>query len=259
MKCRVLKGGQCAITVGYSTTHRAVDIVGLNGTKHVADYVLAHTEGIVVWIQTGQKNNTKAKGNATYGNCVKLKHPNGYYTLYAHLKNVNVKLNQKVSKGQTLGYMGDTGKAYGIHLHLEVRNEKDVKINPTNYLDADLPATKDMYQIYDNVKNKWLPKVAVGSNDYAGNFGHGVSGVKVSNYTYQAHDKIKNKWLPWVYGDSDYAGNLPNDIDGLRIKNAIYRVHLKGGGWLDWVDKADSTAQGYAGIYGKTIDAVQIK
>ena len=260
MKCRILKGGQCEITQGYkAASHRAVDIVGLKGTSHVTDTVLAHTEGTVVWVQTGQKNNPKATGNASSGNCVKIKHPNGYYTLYAHLKSIYVKLNQKVTKGQEIGYMGNTGRSFGAHNHFEVRDTKDNKINPTNYLDADLPATKDMYQTYDNVKNKWLPKVSVGSDDYAGNFGHGVSGLRVSNYTYQAHDKVKNKWLPWVFGDSDYAGNLPNDIDGIRIKNAVYRVHLKGGAWLDWVYKADSTAQGYAGIYGKVIDAVQIK
>ena len=38
-----------------------------------------------------------------------------------------------------------------------------------------------------------------------------------------------------------------------------YRVHIKGGNWLEWVSKADNTNQGYAGIYGKTIDCIQIK
>ena len=44
--------------------------------------------------------------------------------------------------------------------------------------------------------------------------------------------------------------------DGTPIK---YRVHIKGGKWLAWVSKCDDTSSGYAGIYGKEIDAIQIK
>lgn len=114
------------------------------------------------------------------------------------------------------------------------------------------------YRTYDNVKNKWLPYVIAGTSDYAGNFGNGISGLQIENITYRVHDKIKNKWLPWVTGNSDYAGNLPNDIDGLQIQNSTYRVHIKGQGWLNWIDKVDDTNYGYAGIYGRTIDAIQI-
>lgn len=257
MKARVLDNNECRITQGYKAlSHKAVDMVKYySATCNIT----AHTEGTVVWVQKGQKNNPKATGNASYGNCVKLKHADGYYTLYAHLKSVDVKLNQKVTKGQVLGYMGNTGRSSGAHLHWEVRNTKDTRINPTEYINADLPSVKNTYQVYDNVKNKWLPAVKFGTKDYAGNFGHGVSGVKVTNKTYRVHDKKKKAWLPWVTGTSDYAGNLPNDIDGLQIKNATYRVHIKGEGWLNWVNKVDDTPEGYAGIIGKTIDAIQIK
>lgn len=257
MRARVLENNECRITQGYKVlTHKAVDMV-----KYYSSTcnITAHTEGTVVWVQTGQKHNPGSKGNASYGNCVKIKHPNGYYTLYAHLATVGVKLNQKVKTGQIIGYMGNTGNSYGAHLHWEVRDTKDNRINPTPYIDADLPSTKLEYQTYDNVKNKWLPKVKAGTNAYAGNFGNGVSGVKISNLTYRVHDKVKKKWLPFVTGASDYAGNLPNDIDGLQVKNATYRVHIKGGNWLSWVNKVDDTPEGYAGIIGKTIDAIQIK
>ena len=260
MNCRELQCKECAITQKYKAlTHKGVDMVALINGKHTTDYVTAHTEGTVVWIQTGQGHNPGAKGNKSYGNCVKLKHPNGYYTLYAHLASVSVKLNQKVKKGQVLGYMGNTGNSYGAHLHWEVRNTKDTRINPTPYIDADLPSVKDTYQTYDNVKKKWLSKVKTNTNDYAGNLGNSVGGLKVSNKTYRVHDKVKDKWLLWVSGTSDYAGNLGHDIDGLQVKNATYRVHIKGQGWLDWVSKVDNTPQGYAGIFGKSIDAIQIK
>lgn len=259
MNCRELQCGKCFITQKYKVlTHKGIDMVADINGKHATDYVVAHSDGVVVWVQKGQKNNPKASGNASYGNCVKLKHADGYYTLYAHLKSVDVKLNQKVKKGEVLGYMGNTGRSSGAHLHWEVRNTKDTRINPTDYINADLPSVKNEYQVYDNVKNKWLPKVKVGSNDYAGNFGHGISGVRITNLTYRVHDKVKKKWLPWVTGASDYAGNLPDDIDGLQVKNATYRVHIKGEGWLNWVNKVDDTPEGYAGIIGKTIDAIQI-
>ena len=259
MKCRILKCGNCAITQKYKPlTHKGIDLVALINGKHTTDYVVAHSDGVVVWVQKGQKNNPGAKGNLSYGNCVKVKHNDGYYTLYAHLAYTSVKLKQKVKKGDILGFIGNTGNSYGSHLHWEVRNTKDTRINPTPYIDADLPSVKNEYQVYDNVKKKWLPKVKFGSKDYAGNLGNGVGGVKITNLTYRVHDKTKKKWLPWVTGTSDYAGNLGHDIDGLQVKSATYRVHIKGEGWLAWVSKADDTPEGYAGIIGKTIDAIQI-
>lgn len=115
------------------------------------------------------------------------------------------------------------------------------------------------YQVYDNKKKYWLPNVKANSNDYAGNFGNAISGLKIDNLKYRVHDKVKNKWLPFVNGRTDYAGNLGNAIDGLQVENATYRVHIKGGEWLAWISKVDDTNNGYAGIYGKEIDAIQIK
>lgn len=252
---RVTQGNN-GITKKYSATHRGIDIGWKGG---INDNILAHSEGKVVWVQKGQKHNTKAKGNASYGNAIKIKHNNGYYTLYAHLESVDVKLNQNVSQGQKIGYMGNTGNSYGKHLHFEVRNTKDVRINPTPYLNADLPNNKPVtkkysYKTYDNVKNSWLPKVKTGTNDFAGNIGHGVSGFQIENYTYRVHDKVKKKWLPYVTGTYDFAGNLPNDIDQLQIINATYRVHLKGGSWTSWKSNGES-----AGTIGKSIDAIQVK
>lgn len=254
---RVLYSGKNQITCSYNAlTHKGVDVVKY---KSETDYIIAHTEGKVVLIQTGQKNDKKAKGDKSYGNFIKIKHPNGYYTLYAHLKSVSVKKGDYVKTGAKIGYMGNTGKSYGAHLHFEVRNTKDVRINPTKYLDSDLPNIKDTYEVYDNVKAKWLPKVKVGDTSYAGNFNHGIGGVKITNREYRVHDKVKNKWLPFVKGDTSYAGNLGNNIDGLQVKGATYRVHIKGGSWLGWINKVDNTKNGYAGIFGETIDAIEIK
>ena len=252
---RVLLDAKNQITCSFSKDHKGVDLVKY---KNKTCYVIAHSDGVVVWLQTGEKNNPNSTGNASYGNCVKLKHSDGYYTLYAHLKNVLVKKGQKVKKGDTIGYMGNTGKSFGSHLHFEVRNEKDIRIDPTKYLTKDLPIVYE-YQVYDKKKKRWLPFVNTDSSDYAGNMGNNISALKISMLKYRVHDMVKKKWLPYVIGLESYAGNIKNNIDGVQILNARYRVHLKGGKWLSWVKKVDNTSDGYAGIYGKAIDAIQIK
>lgn len=264
---RLLENGTNQITQAYKQgKHNGIDLVKY---KSQLCNILAHSNGVVVWIQTGQKNNKNATGNASYGNCVKIKHDNGMFTLYAHLDSVKVSLNEKVSKGQIIGCMGNTGRSFGGHLHFEVRNTNDVRIDPTPYLENDLPSANTIsYQVYDNVKKKWLNNITAGQGNgimsYAGNFGNSIGGLKIDKLKYRVHDKVKNKWLNWIEGRNgdgimSYAGNLGNAIDGLQIENAIYRVHLKGGDWLNWITKVDDTNRGYAGIYGKEIDGVQIQ
>jgi hypothetical protein len=72
------------------------------------------------------------------------------------------------------------------------------------------------------------------------------------------------KWLPTVKGLSDFAGIASEAISGLAIKvtkgKIKYRVHIKGGNWLSWVTgfNLNDDVNGYAGILGMDIDAVQI-
>ncbi len=264
---RVLYNAVNQITQKYNAiSHKGIDLVK---EKNKVANVMAHSEGEVVACATGQVPNTNTTGTKTYGNYVKLKHNNGMYTLYAHLKNVNVKKGDRVKQGDILGEMGNTGKAYGVHLHFEVRTNKDVRINPTPYIDADLPNNEEknnvIYQVYDSIKEKWLPNV-VNNTDYAGNLGNAISGLAINltkgSVEYRVHE-INNKWLPIVKDREDYAGNLGKNIDGIQMKSdsctLLYRAHLKKGKWLSWVDKFDDTNAGYAGILGKEIDAIEIK
>lgn len=106
---RVLETGDNQITCEYGYKgHLGVDVVKY---KAQIDNIIAHSDGKVIFCQTGRGNNINTQYNETYGNCVKIKHDNGYYTLYAHLQNVNVSLGQRVKKGQVIGLMGNSRKS----------------------------------------------------------------------------------------------------------------------------------------------------
>ncbi len=79
--------------------------------------------GIVVW----------AGPRGGYGNAVIIDHRNGLGTLYAHQSRVNVTVGQKVTAGQVVGFVGQTGMSTGPHLHFEVR-ELGAPIDPLLYL-----------------------------------------------------------------------------------------------------------------------------
>ncbi|SET44433.1 hypothetical protein [[Clostridium] polysaccharolyticum] len=123
------------------------------------------------------------------------------------------------------------------------------------------------YQTYDVSKGAWLSNVVNGS-DYAGIFGHSVSAVYASlskgNITYAVHTR-GGSWLPAVTNRSDYAGIYSKPIDGIMMKTDTgktihYRVHLRAGYWLPYVTgySTSDSNNGYAGDFGKEIDAIQI-
>ncbi len=103
--------------------HKGLDIAAARGT------MLYAADGGVV---------TFAAYSGTYGLLVKITHENGVETRYAHMDRIDVKVGDKVYKGQPIGTMGATGKVTGPHLHFEVRiNGKTV--NPRNYLPSAKP------------------------------------------------------------------------------------------------------------------------
>ena len=125
-----------------------------------------------------------------------------------------------------------------------------------------------IYQVWDDVKNAWLPNVK-NTEDYAGIFGHDVccvfANLSKGNITYAVHYK-GGKWLPEVTNRKDYAGLYNKPIDGIMMKTDTgriirYRAHLRRGNWLPWVTGYNSKDgnNGYAGILGREIDAIQIE
>lgn len=97
--------------------HQGVDIGASSGAA-----IKAADSGVVSF----------AGWNGGYGYMVKIEHGGGSSTLYAHASRLLVTQNQKVTKGDTIALVGNTGNSYGAHLHFEIRiNDKPV--NPLNY------------------------------------------------------------------------------------------------------------------------------
>lgn len=130
------------VSYGYSSSHQALDIVGEG--NNVSD-IMAFDDGVVeIAVNNVMYTDHNTSGNATYGNFIKIKHLDGHKTLYAHLKydSLMVKTGDSVSKGQKIATMGNTGNAYGTHLHFEVRNSNESRENPTSFLNGSSKITK---------------------------------------------------------------------------------------------------------------------
>jgi LysM repeat protein len=99
--------------------HRGIDIGAPTGTN-----IYASAEGVVIATKTGCKvKQTRCGGG--YGNLVIVQHPNGTKTLYAHMSKLNTTNGARVAKGEVIGYVGNTGRSTGPHIHFEVFNAKN--------------------------------------------------------------------------------------------------------------------------------------
>jgi len=101
--------------------HYGMDFTSPRGTP-----VFATGDGVVA----------RADANSSgYGNHIRIDHGFGYVSLYAHLrkeKPYNVRVGQRVKRGDVIGYVGSTGRSQAPHLHYEVSKDKE-RINPINF------------------------------------------------------------------------------------------------------------------------------
>ena len=74
-----------------------------------------------------------------YGKHVRIDHGYGYVSLYAHMSKINVRVGQKVVRGDVIGYVGNTGLSAGPHCHYEV-HKNGRPVNPVNFYYNDLTA-----------------------------------------------------------------------------------------------------------------------
>ena len=130
MVTHVLESMNEIITNEYNTDHKAIDIVASDRSE---TNIIALESGTVTTVVNNIKStNHKSKGLDTYGNYVKIKQDNGKTALYAHMKYGSIKVNkgQYIEKGTVIGTIGETGNAYGKHLHLEIQTSNNIKENP---------------------------------------------------------------------------------------------------------------------------------
>lgn len=127
------------ITQEYSEQHKAWDIAAVTGSA-----VVAAEEGTVTYVQIwdGSYDTT---GMMSYGHMIRIEHPDGNTTLYAHLSEINVQQGEKVVRGQRIGRVGSTGNSTGPHLHFEVMSETGKKENPEPVLEYGVSTLLDDY------------------------------------------------------------------------------------------------------------------
>lgn len=105
--------------------HFGMDFTAPRGTP-----VYATGDGIV----------KRADNSATgYGKHIRIDHGFGYVSLYAHLFKYNVRVNQRVKRGDLIGFVGSTGRSEAPHLHYEVFKD-GIRINPINFYYGNLSA-----------------------------------------------------------------------------------------------------------------------
>ncbi|MDT0682896.1 DUF5930 domain-containing protein [Roseicyclus sp. F158] len=100
--------------------HEGVDFAGAHGSP-----VLSTADGVV----------THAGWSSGYGKLVKIKHEFGIETRYGHNSEIFVKVGQRVSRGDKIAAMGNTGRSTGTHLHYEVR-VGGTAVNPIKFIKA---------------------------------------------------------------------------------------------------------------------------
>ncbi|MFB2938350.1 peptidoglycan DD-metalloendopeptidase family protein [Aerosakkonemataceae cyanobacterium BLCC-F154] len=104
--------------------HHGIDIGAPTGTP-----VVASNDGVVTisGVQSG------------YGNVIYIKHQNGMTTRYGHLSQLGVRVGQQVRRGEQIGKVGNTGRSFGSHLHIEWRDANGNSLDPSQ---VGLPVTK---------------------------------------------------------------------------------------------------------------------
>jgi murein DD-endopeptidase MepM/ murein hydrolase activator NlpD len=103
---------------GKKQFHPGVDIAGSKGTP-----IFAPAKGKVSFVGK----------NGSLGLCIEIEHNSSFKTTYGHLLESSVKKGRQVQRGDIIGYMGDSGRSTGYHLHYEIE-KKGKRVNPLDYM-----------------------------------------------------------------------------------------------------------------------------
>jgi murein DD-endopeptidase MepM/ murein hydrolase activator NlpD len=106
--------------IRWGRLHAGVDLAGDYGSP-----IYTTADGVV----------THAGWESGYGNLVEVKHDFGLSTRYGHMSAVRVTVGQRVSRGDRIGDMGNTGHSTGTHVHYEIRVNGN-PVNPMTFIKA---------------------------------------------------------------------------------------------------------------------------
>lgn len=101
---------------------------GMDFTADIGTPIYATGDGKII------RADSKSSG---FGRHIRIDHGYGYITIYAHLNEYNVRVGQNVTRGEVIGYVGNSGRSRGPHLHYEVHQDGR-KLNPVNYYYGEL-------------------------------------------------------------------------------------------------------------------------
>jgi murein DD-endopeptidase MepM/ murein hydrolase activator NlpD len=187
-----------------------------------------------------------------YGYALYIDHPNGYTTVYGHLKSYSARIDEyvkreqyrlksfsvdlfpdssllKVVKGEVVALSGNTGGSGGPHLHFEVRETKSEKIiNPLLF----------GFDVKDNIKPSVSGIWLVPMTDTTWINGGRIP-VRYETAGSAGAVKLKSTTIPKVYGEVGFAIHTSDALDGNANRCGIYRIEL-------WVDGLQ--------VYGQRMD-----
>jgi murein DD-endopeptidase MepM/ murein hydrolase activator NlpD len=103
---------------------------GMDFTAPAGTDVYSTGNGVIVTVQSSKRG---------LGTHIIVDHGFGYTSIYAHLSNFNIRVGQKVQRGDIIGFVGNTGTSVANHLHYEIKLN-DVNVDPVNFYFEDLTA-----------------------------------------------------------------------------------------------------------------------
>jgi len=105
---------------------------GMDFTAPAGTDVYSTGNGVIVAVLSSKRG---------LGNHIIIDHSFGYTSIYAHLSNFNVRVGQKVQRGDVIGFVGNTGTSVANHLHYEIKLN-GTNVDPVNYYFEDLTAAE---------------------------------------------------------------------------------------------------------------------
>ena len=191
--------------------------------------------GSIVAVEDGVVTKKEDLGTKSFGKYIEITHNDGTVTLYAHLASFNssVSVNAKVTKGQVIGVMGNTGNSQGTHLHFEMKGK-----NP--FLDI----YSDMY------KKKVTFEKNVYSNNNSYNSDKRICKLIEDEYT------LSNGW--YVYSGNSVQTTFNGSINDLTVRLGE-KAQLKGNVNLQGNSSINRVTVNVQGYYDATDSRVFTK